>query len=131
MIYLLMKNIGTNLKHCREARSYTQQYIAEKIGISQSNYARIENNKVLISAERLKKIAEILDTTEERIASFNESTIFNTTQGGDLAAGGNCVVHNYQISDEIKKLYEDKISLLEEKMLLLEKQNEALLKGQL
>lgn len=126
-----MKNIGTKVKRCREVRSYTQHYIAEKIGISQSNYARMENNEVLISPERLKKIAEILDTTEERIVSYDESAIFTNTQESDAVAGINSVVHNFQISDEIKKLYEDKISLLEEKTRLLEKQNEAYLNGQI
>lgn len=121
-----MIQIGTNIRRFREIRSYTQGYMAEKIGISQSNYARMENNEIAVSPERLTKIAEILNTTEERISNFNENMIFNITQGANSASGNNCTVHNYQISNEIKKLYDDKILLLEEKVRVLEAQNDML-----
>ncbi len=125
-----MIQIGTNIRRFREIRSYTQDYMAEKIGISQSNYARMENNEIAVSPERLAKIAEILNTTEERISTFNENMIFNVTQGANSASGHNCTVHNYQISTEIKKLYDDKILLLEEKLRILEAQNEMLRQSQ-
>jgi transcriptional regulator with XRE-family HTH domain len=125
-----MIQIGTNIRRFREIRSYTQGYMAEKIGISQSNYARMENNEIAVSPDRLKKIAEILDTSEERISNFNENMIFNITQGANSASGHSCTVHNYQISTELKKLYDDKILLLEEKLRILEAQNELLRQSQ-
>ncbi len=115
-----MKNLGTKIKKIRELRNFSQEFVAEKIGTSQSNYARIENNEVSITPDRLQKIAEALNTSESVIKSFDENIIFNITQGDNSAAGLNCSVHNYQISPEIKILYEDKIKLLEEKIALLE-----------
>jgi transcriptional regulator with XRE-family HTH domain len=124
-----MENVGTKVKRMRELRNYSQEYVADKIGISQSNYARLEKNEVAISDERLGLIAEILGTTPEAIKAFDENIIFNITQGPNSAAGMNCEVHNYQISPEIKQLYEDKIRLLEEKIQLLQKENEGTKRG--
>lgn len=121
-----MENVGTKVKRMRELRNYSQEYVADKIGISQSNYARLEKNEVTISEERLKAIAHVLGTTEDAIKAFDDSIIFNITQGPNSAAGLNCEVHNYQISPEIKQLYEDKIKLLEEKILTLQKEGKTL-----
>ena len=115
-----MEYIGRKIKRIRELRNFSQEFVADKIGISQSNYARIESNEVAITPERLQKIAEALNTTESVIKDFDENIIFNITQGDNSAAGPNCSVHNYQISPEIKGLYEDKIKLLEEKIAMLE-----------
>lgn len=117
-----MTNIGTKIKRVRELRNFSQEFVAEKIGVSQSNYARMESNEVAISPERLQKIAEALNVEESIIKTFDENIIFNITQGDNSAAGPNCTVHNYQISSEIKILYEDKIKLLEEKIDYLQKQ---------
>jgi len=117
---MYMNNIGTKIKRIRELRNFSQEFVGHKIGISQCNYARIESNKVAITPERLQKIAEALNTTESVIKDFDENIIFNINQGDNSSAGPNCSVHNYQISPEIKGLYEDKIKLLEEKIKVLE-----------
>jgi transcriptional regulator with XRE-family HTH domain len=113
---------GNKIKKVRELRSFTQEYMADKLGLSQSNYARIENNEVKLSEERLQKIAEILETTVEAIKGFDENLIFNITNGQNSSYGQNPVVNNYQIDSTIQKLYEDKIALLEEKIKYLEQQ---------
>ena len=122
-------NLGIKVKRMRELRNYSQEFVAEKIGVSQSNYARLEKNEIAIIDERLKLIADTLGTTPDAIKAFDDSIIFNITQGPNSAAGLNCEVHNYQISPEIKQLYEDKIKLLEEKIQLLQKENETLRRG--
>jgi transcriptional regulator with XRE-family HTH domain len=111
--------IGTKIKKLRELRNYSQEYMAIELGMSQSNFARIESNEVGVTDERLNHIAEVLGTDIDSIKNFDDTIIFNITQGNNSAAGLNCQVHNYQISAEIKKLYEDKILLLEEKVAYL------------
>lgn len=49
-----------NLKQIREFRNYSQEYLAEKLGISQETYSRIENGTVSLTVNRLILIAEIL-----------------------------------------------------------------------
>lgn len=116
--------IGSKVRKLRELRNYSQEYMATQLGLSQSNFARMEKNEIAINDERLQQIADILGTDVETIKNFDDAIIFNITQGNNSAAGVNCQVHNYQISQEIKQLYEDKIHLLEEKLEYLTKQLE-------
>ena len=118
----LMYTNGNKIKKVRELRSFTQEYMADKLGLSQSNYARIENNEVKLSEERLEKIAAILETTVDAIKGFDENIIINITNGQHSLNGQNSVVNNYQIDSIIQKLYEDKIILLEDKIKYLEQQ---------
>ena len=40
-----MHNIGQKVKELREKRNYTQEYMAEQLGITQGSYSKIEQNK--------------------------------------------------------------------------------------
>jgi transcriptional regulator with XRE-family HTH domain len=114
------RTLGHKIRKMRELRNLTQEHVASKLGISQSNYARMESNDVSIPDKRLAELSEILQTTPEAIRNFDETIVFNITQGDYGSAGQNVTVNNYQISPELQKLYEDKIRLLEEKIIFLE-----------
>jgi transcriptional regulator with XRE-family HTH domain len=114
------RTLGHKIRKMRELRNLTQEYVATRLGISQSNYARMESNDVSIPDKRLAELSEILQTTPEAIRNFDEKVVFNITQGDYGSAGQNVTVNNYQISQELQKLYEDKIKLLEEKIIFLE-----------
>ena len=116
------RQLGNRIRRIRELRNVTQEYMAQRLGISQSNYARMESNEVSIPEGRLLQIAEILETTTEAIRKFDDELIFNITQGDHSSAGQNVTVNHYHISPELQKLYEDKIRLLEEKIVFLETQ---------
>ena len=47
----------------RSARNFTQEQIADQIGVSRQKYARIENGVNSITLDILSKIAEVLDVT--------------------------------------------------------------------
>jgi len=113
-------SIGNKIKKIREFKNLTQEHVANKLGLSQSNYARIEKDEVKITDTRLKQIAEILQVSEVDIKNLDETLFFNINNGSHYASGQNYTVNNYQISPEIQKLYEDKIKLLEEKIQWLE-----------
>lgn len=109
--------IGTKIKKVRELRNYTQDYMAERLDISQSTYARIENNEGELQYSKLQKISEILDIRIEDLINFNDRFIFNNYTSNQANQG---YIIN-QFSDNEKKLYEDKIKLLEEKIAYLQK----------
>lgn len=113
-------SIGNKIKKIREFKNLTQEHVANKLGVSQSNYARMEKDEIKVTDIRLKQIAEILQVKEDDIKNLEDSVIFNITGVNNSAAGQNCIVNNYHISPEIQKLYEDKIKLLEEKIQWLE-----------
>jgi transcriptional regulator with XRE-family HTH domain len=114
--------VGNKIRKIRELRNLTQDYMAQKLGVSQSNYARMESNEVSIPEKRLSQIADILQTTADAIRKFDDSLIFHITQGDHSSAGQHVPVNHYHISPELQKLYEDKIRLLEEKIIFLESQ---------
>ncbi|MFB2118703.1 helix-turn-helix domain-containing protein [Parapedobacter sp. 2B3] len=55
------KNVASNIRRVREYRNYTQDYVAQKIGISQNAYSKLELGFHKLSLERLFQIAEVLD----------------------------------------------------------------------
>src|ERR1700761_6693314 len=66
---------GQKLRLLREYRNYSQEYIAEKLGITQNAYSRIENNQTRLTAERLEKLSVILEISPLELLSEKEPVI--------------------------------------------------------
>ncbi len=58
---------GRLIKQFREQRRITQTEMADLLYMSQSNYSKIENNKVALTAELSKRIVKLLDVKLEDI----------------------------------------------------------------
>lgn len=104
-------NLGLKIKKLRELRNYTQEYVADRIGLDQSAYSRLEKGDTKITFDRLTKIAEVLEVEPEDIDAFDEKQIFNFTNEN----GHNGYIINV-ISENERKLYEDQISTLKEEI---------------
>jgi transcriptional regulator with XRE-family HTH domain len=103
-------NIGYKLEKLRKMKGFSQEYLAEKLNISQPAYSKIERGEIKVSLEKLPQIAEIFETDLDILLSFDPANIFNNSpQSGNMGNG-----HTYQFNslDEIKQLYE---ALLQEK----------------
>ncbi|MCF2221004.1 helix-turn-helix transcriptional regulator [Chryseobacterium sp. PS-8] len=113
--------IGNKIKNIRELKNLTQEYVAEKLDISQAAYSKLESGETKVSKEKLAQIAEALEVTPEDIKSFDSKKYFNNV--GNVE-GDNSNSYNESIvigmgTEEIeliKKLYEDKFALMEELM---------------
>lgn len=105
-----MKKIGQNIRKLRELRNFTQQYMAEKLEMTQGNYARIENEEIHLSEERLQKISGLLGYSTDFIIQFDVEKIYDMVNDRKDA---NREVYQYQISPELKQLYESRIKSLE------------------
>jgi transcriptional regulator with XRE-family HTH domain len=68
-------NIGNNIKQIRELKNFSQEYMAQELGISQPAYARIEGGTVIPKIDRLQRIAEILEIDVSFL--LNTTNIFN------------------------------------------------------
>ncbi len=55
--------LGSRIKALRNAGNYTQEQMADQIGISRQKYARIENGSNSITLDILVKIAEVLNVS--------------------------------------------------------------------
>ena len=109
--------IGEKIKKIRELKNYTQEYMAQKLEMTQAGYGKIERNESEVTYPRLEKIAEILKVTVEDIINFNEKMIFNVMHNQT----GNGYVVNNGLSDQEKKLYEQIISQQKDEILFLKK----------
>lgn len=113
-----MITIGNRIRKLRDIKNIKQDDIAKELGMSQSNYSRIENDEIKANDDALEKIASIFKMSKDELTNVDENTVnFNNCSGSAYKVD---VMHNYAISPEIKKLYDDKITLLEEKIKWLE-----------
>lgn len=63
-----------NLRHFREFKGYSQNYVARKIGKSQSALSKIENGFLQISDDLKERLSDVLGATKEKLFS-NEPLI--------------------------------------------------------
>ena len=104
--------IGSKIKKIREIKGYTQEDMADKLGMSAQGYGKLERDEADIPYSRLEQIARAFNMKAEDVTSFDEKYVFyNYAQANQ---GHNVIYQN--INDNEKKLYEDKIKLLEEKI---------------
>ena len=108
--------IGNNIKNIRELKNLTQEFVAEKLDISQSAYSRLEKGEIKISKEKLVQIAEVLEVKPEDIKEFDSQKYFNSVGNVEGDFSGSIIVGIGMEELGMKKLYEDKIALMEELM---------------
>ena len=111
--------IGNKIKNIRELKNFTQEYMADKLVISQAAYSKLEKGDLKISQDKLNKIAEILDVNLEDIKDFDNKRILNSYNS--IKGNNSNITYSNQDIILIRKLYEDKINLLEK---LVQKQEE-------
>ncbi|MBB6128849.1 helix-turn-helix domain-containing protein [Mucilaginibacter lappiensis] len=90
--------IHQNLKRIRERKKLSQQYLADRLHITQTAYSLIETGKTKIDVDRIHQLAGILDVP------FTYLMMDNATSFNDKAANSN-VTHS-QGSIESKNLIE-------------------------
>ena len=100
--------LGSKIKTIREMKNFTQEYIAEKLEMSQSNYSRIERNQINIPIKTLQTIAEIFDITLTELIEFDAKHFFNSLNNQSI----NADIKNKPNSDLLQKTYEKHITSL-------------------
>lgn len=111
-------SIKNNIKSIRELKNYTQEYMADQLGVTQAGYSKIEKGKTVLSYVKLVEIARILEVSVEDILSFDSQKYFNNFNKVIGNNNGSILINTEENSKTLKLLYEDKIRLLEK---LLEK----------
>lgn len=103
-------DIGHNIKKLREIRGYSQEYVANKVDLSQKGLSRIENGEVSPTYDMMLAICSTLEITIQELLNFNEAIIFNNIATSQT--GGEYIAYNNTNIKEVKELYE---KLLQEK----------------
>jgi len=67
-----MKNIIENIRILRESKGYSQDYMAELIGITQSSYARFERGATKTDLKIVSLIAQVFEMNLVDIITYPE-----------------------------------------------------------
>lgn len=69
-------SVYRNIRLLREMRNFTQQHMADEMGLSIGGYGKIERGVSDIKLSQLIKIAKILNTDLNTLINFDPNTIF-------------------------------------------------------
>lgn len=101
--------ITEKIRILRERKKLRHEDMAERLGISQSAYSRLEKGDAKLDVERLQKIAEVLEVPVEDLLNY-EPLIFNVYDNKGGANG--YVKHN--IPEEFVQRLMDRIDARQE-----------------
>lgn len=66
----IKKKLGSKIKEIRKSKKYTQEFVAEKIGIETKSLSNIERGIFYPTAENLEKISKILEVQPCELFDF-------------------------------------------------------------
>jgi transcriptional regulator with XRE-family HTH domain len=104
-----MNRYSTTIKETRKLKGYSQEYVAERLSISQSAYAKVESGETRLDFERLVKLSEIL---EKDILDLTGLEGFNCVQIRNNVAANYINENHNQIPDDFIKLQEQRLTIL-------------------
>lgn len=115
---------GEKIRMIRELRNYSQEYVAEQLGIKQNSYSKIERNETKLTAEMLQKISTLFGVSPIDIISSQPAIVnFQPNQGTQQSFG---YIENF-ISSQ-KEIYDKMIAGKDAEIERLTKQVEELMK---
>lgn len=104
----------------REFKNLSQENVADELNMSVAGYGRIERNEVDINIEKLEKLSHVLGVKPEDIISFDESALFK--KANQQISSDQYPPINIHFQEKIHQLYEDKIKLLEDKIMTMQEE---------
>ncbi|MDR0233028.1 MAG: helix-turn-helix domain-containing protein [Dysgonamonadaceae bacterium] len=100
-----MNAIGTRIRKIREERGIKQEYIAGEMGITQSNYGRLEKDDNRLTANKLIRISEILNVSVSVLFGEKATNVIHENKGDNAQAHIGTFVQ--QDKDHIESLKEE------------------------
>lgn len=100
-----MGAIHNKIKKLREQSDLTQQEMADKLNMHLKTWQKVENGITKLDIERLKQIAEVLETTVEDLIKVEDSVYISAIKDNDVGFNNSSVTINHK-SEEEKNLYE-------------------------
>ena len=80
---IIKKSFGEQLKACRKIKNFTQEKLAEQIGINLRQLARIEAGESFVTAETLYNICNVLEISPKILFDFEINNEILMTGSGD------------------------------------------------
>lgn len=97
--------LGGRIKELRNAGNFTQEQIADKIGVSRQKYARIEKGANNISLDVLTKIAEVLKVSVADITRVLDEPLAGAYRNGIKASSSEKIFDMLDFFYANKRMY--------------------------
>jgi len=108
--------VNSKIRNARSQKGYTQEYMADNLGISQKQYSRIESGESRLSLNYLEKICEQLEINPQDLFAC-EVKQENRNQSGGLANSAYLIVNEF--SEKLIEQYEKRLQDKDEQIELL------------
>jgi transcriptional regulator with XRE-family HTH domain len=102
------------IKQIRELKNFTQEYVAQKLGLSTRAYSKIETGETQLTINRLNEISAILGVGPIEVLGFDDKQVFNNCK-----QDGYIGINHINIPDKLVQQYEETIQALKEQIQLL------------
>jgi transcriptional regulator with XRE-family HTH domain len=97
---------GEKIRIIRELRGYSQEFVANKLGIAQNTYSKIETEQSKLTVKMLNKISDVLGVSPTELLN-NEPAIINFASN----QGTQCLkvehLYTYQ-KEQLEKIIDSK-----------------------
>ena len=110
-------NTEQKIKNIRELKDFTQEYMAEQLGITQAAYSKIETGQTKLTPNKISDIAEIFEMDASDLMAYDMQKYFNSFNNVKGSNNGSTITHD----ETIKKFYDEVVALHKDKITLLEK----------
>lgn len=101
--------IGEKIRKMRDLKGFSQENMAQSMGISISAYGKIERDETEITLTKLEEIAKVFQVNIIDILKFDEQSVFiNTFDNKAVNNKGNFIFNQHNL-DFAKQAYSDTI----------------------
>jgi len=104
--------VSKNIRKFRDLKGFSQEYMAEQLNLSQSSYAKIENNHTKLTVDKLNEISKILEVNIANL--FQHENIYNITKK-EIVNFENLYMENKELLKELLKTKNQLIEVLQKK----------------
>ncbi len=108
--------IINNIRKKREGKGYSQDYMADSLGITVKTYARLENGQGRLIVKIIDDISKILEVSPYELIKFED---YHNENGGFHNNGTTWANYFEEQQDTIVQLHKERIKHLEAEIIYL------------
>jgi transcriptional regulator with XRE-family HTH domain len=110
----MIEQPGIKIKQIRELKNFTQEYVAQKLGLSTRAFSKIETGETQLTINRLNEISAVLGIGPMEVLGFDDKQVFNNCK-----QDGYIGINHINIPEKLVQQYEETIQSLKEQIQLL------------
>lgn len=99
----IMNLVGQSIRKIRVQKGYSQEYMAESLGITQPSYARLEKDDNRINVVRLSQIAQYLEVNVGELLGQKAQNIIHSNNGHNAQAKIETYIANKEYIESLKE----------------------------